>query len=883
MNKGQVISAFLKSNTVPDLAALYTPEMETHVDVVPGPEKVKTDHGYYYTDPKDSSAATWAPFRIPSAMGAGAEAPSSFSTDHYLAIGMSGWNYAKKCSHWVGFDFDSVVNHAKGISEAEINRIKATLSKWPWATVRASTSGKGLHIYVFFLEPVPTETRTEHAALARSILGVMSVACSTKLEASVDCFGAILWVYHRNKMCSDSFVLVQQGRALDTIPHNWRDHLGVVSGKQTVTRPQPDLDELTAKTQQFPLTDEHKMLLQWFTENHHNYMWWWDSDRSMLVCHTHALAAAHRELNLRGPFTTKASGKDAMDHNCFAFPLTSGWVVRRFGKGTKESNIWTQDAQGWTRTYFDRECDFDMACLSMDGVVTEADTYLFRTLEQVANAMRLLKLTVEVADELAERQAIVTRYTDNKIKIVIERSKQDEAWMPGWAPKGKAMWEKTVIAKSGLEFLDQDLPDETVRFTRIAGMEYGWYLKLKNEWTSVTTTTLKDYLKGVLGKDAATTVAKSVSNPWTIDNTPFQPEEPGGRKWSRNCAKLAYEPCQGQHRHWDLVLANVGRTLDDAVKSNEWCRLNGVFSGAEYLLLWLAFMINRPETHLPYLFLYSPEQDSGKSIFHEAATLLFKDGRGSVRAATALTSNFNGELANAVLCVVEELNLSRAKDAYAKIKDWITSDTLTIRAMYKDAVDMRNYTHWVQCSNEIDACPIGVGDTRVVMIQVYPPENKIPKPILMSLLRSEASAFMHTLRNVTMPDAAGRLALPLLETEVKRIAQRATESEVEKFFRHNTFECAGQAVTLKAAHRTFISQLPDQGQAQFFPERRFIREIPIWIQYGILGEDTVIINRSLVATAIPTVDPYVIHGGKVYPLSAVEKKHFHPLVADMEL
>src|SRR5690606_33656401 len=103
---------------------------------------------------------------------------------------------------------------------------------------------------------------------------------------------------------------------------------------------------------------------------------------------------------------------------------------------------------------------------------------------------------------------------------------------------------------------------------------------------------------------------------------------------------------------------------------------------------------------LPYLFLYGP-QGSGKSIFHEALSLLVTKGIVRADAALISQSGFNGELVSAVLCVIEETDLRQNKTiAYNRIKDWVTGKTINIHVKGGTPYSAANMTHWLQCANE---------------------------------------------------------------------------------------------------------------------------------------------------------------------------------------
>ena len=67
----------------------------------------------------------------------------------------------------------------------------------------------------------------------------------------------------------------------------------------------------------------------------------------------------------------------------------------------------------------------------------------------------------------------------------------------------------------------------------------------------------------------------------------------------------------------------------------------------------------------PFLFFFGPE-NSGKSIFYESLQLLVT--KGVVEADRALTNanDFNGELAGAIICAIEEKDITKAPGALAR-------------------------------------------------------------------------------------------------------------------------------------------------------------------------------------------------------------------------
>src|SRR3972149_3040491 len=166
MKRTEAIQKFLHAQTY-DIAKLYTPEMEVQVNVAQDNGEIIS--GVYngknwraYTD----GLQTWKSFRIP--LGANSN-PEYIDNEikfdisqHTEAIGMSGWDYINKLSRWVGFDFDSMIEHKKGLDNQSIAEIREKLSKLSYINIYTSTSGNGLHVYVMLKNPVTTQNHVEH-------------------------------------------------------------------------------------------------------------------------------------------------------------------------------------------------------------------------------------------------------------------------------------------------------------------------------------------------------------------------------------------------------------------------------------------------------------------------------------------------------------------------------------------------------------------------------------------------------------------------------------------------------------------------------------------------------------------------------------------------
>lgn len=116
----------------------------------------------------------------------------------FAYFGTSGWNWKKKKSMWVGFDFDSVANHSEGLEQAELGEVLRKALELDYVTARTSKSGKGYHILVYLDPWVDTRTHSDHALLAQHVLGRMSSDTGFNFHSAADCCGSILWHWSRD-------------------------------------------------------------------------------------------------------------------------------------------------------------------------------------------------------------------------------------------------------------------------------------------------------------------------------------------------------------------------------------------------------------------------------------------------------------------------------------------------------------------------------------------------------------------------------------------------------------------------------------------------------------------------------------------------------------
>lgn len=867
--KTQAIERFLKAKTHPDLANMYSHDMEVQVLVaeeggtrIDGDYKGKHWHGW--TD----GIQTWKPFRIPLKANTEPEyvdREMNFELDRYVeAIGMTGWDWAARLSRWVAFDFDAITghseHHAKKLTNEQLDEIRVKVTAIPWCSLRKSTGGGGYHVYVH-LEPVPTKNHTEHAALARAVLGMLSGAVQCDLAAKVDVCGGNMWVWHR-KMTphNGGLTLIKpQEHLLKDIPVNWQDHVAVISGSRRKIMPSfigtPDhstFESLIGKSVKVPLDAQHTRLLDWFRQ--HNYRSWWDNDHWMLVCHTHHLKLAHEDLKLRGIFETLALGTEAPhDHNAFAFPQPNGsWVVRRYAPGVAEAKTWEQDGVGFTKCSYNKIPTLKIVARYFDGVEVPGGAYTFGTATNALKAAEMLGTKIELPEWARMRSATLKAHKDGRIIISIAQESDDNKHLnagqvlTGWAIQKKHYVRILDQVQTTSQEFDFGTFDEQVRHlvSAAAGEDCGWVMKTpESQWRAEPLVHIKAYLasQGFSANDITGIIGASIGNCWFIVNRPFQEEYPSGREWNRNAAQFRFLPNPEtedlKYPTWLKILDHCGKNLDKIVKTNQHCIQSGILSGSDYLKCWIASVFQEPTEPLPYLFFFSNEQNTGKSIFHEALSLLVTKGVMKIDKALQNTP-YNGELAGAVIGVVEETDLGSNKHAYNKIKEWTTAKDILIRALYEAPYMLVNTLHMIQCSNTHLACPVFPGDTRVTYINVSPldPTELIPKKLLFPMLEQEAPDFLRAILMLQLPKTIDRLNLPVLATYEKLIAQQSNRSPLEEFIDEQMFYVPGAMIKFSDFYERFRLWL-DPREVRDWSKIRVGRELPVRHPKGRLAKE----------------------------------------------
>lgn len=694
-------------------------------------------------------------------------------------VGSTGWLWKQSKLLYLTGDIDLRGDgHAPtvGISESDMQEAQAILSTTPYIELHRSTSGNGLHFRAWLdLETSPTVTdRKQIGPLAKQLWAKICTDTGSDLLArqnTVDKLGCSLW-FGSSLAGEDGFELLSpQKHLLD-----WATVAAL-----TPSEPKDILEEFESDHPRVPLDVDHKLHIASLSHGV------WDSTLHMLRGHTMEWSKLHMHLHLKGVFQTSSPGTNTSMANCFAFPVKDGaWIV--YAWAGSEAPTWAHRGK-YPFTYVNRQLSLDQAA-RMYGASQRGTTYSFPAGQAILD--------------------MVQHYPGTELPTINETTGPARIKVDGkrllLGTKPEKVWVDTPLRLKGLgvEANPCDELGPLVRCLQDGNRKpVGWavYIEDSQLWSGKQASSIECILGAIGAKNPGTTKGHLEKKPWTLVSIPFASEYPDGlRLWNCESAQLRHQPIEHDgtcHPLWDKLLKHFAGALDAPLKAMSNPMLP---DGRTYMMAWFAYCVRNPRQRLPYLFAHG-SQDCGKSTIVEAFQNTVLNG-GHCSGERAVQSEFNGELDGTVFVVCDDTKFNKVEGD--KLKDLVTGPALKIRRMRTNAFEVPNYTHWIHLANDADACPQFSGDRRVVDILVPDLTLRLNKEQLMEDLMREGPYFTHTLLNLELPNE-GRFALPLVETDSKKLIMEQSVSPALIFLRENTKRSPDSKIMLtdliKAAHR----------------------------------------------------------------------------------
>jgi hypothetical protein len=159
-----------------------------------------------------------------------------------------------------------------------------------------------------------------------------------------------------------------------------------------------------------------------------------------------------------------------------------------------------------------------------------------------------------------------------------------------------------------------------------------------------------------------------------------------------------------------------------------------------------------------------------------------------------------------------------------------------------DVYRQRNTLHFIQCSNDRDACLAQAGDTRITMLFVpaFTGEREVPQAVLNQRLEQEAPHFMRTLVDLEIPDPEGRLRVPFISTAGKERYEDFQKSALDIFLEEHCTYWPGKVIKWKDFYGQFLKACPadDPRGIAYWTIRRVSGDLPEMYPTGRIGQES---------------------------------------------
>lgn len=206
--------------------------------------------------------------------------------------------------------------------------------------------------------------------------------------------------------------------------------------------------------------------------------------------------------------------------------------------------------------------------------------------------------------------------------------------------------------------------------------------------------------------------------------------------------------------------------------------LGGEAEIIEHFINWLAFIVQkRDRTRTAWVLHGTTSTGKGTLMSNILRPLL---GRSHTHACRAedLNEKYNEQLQEKLLILVDEIEtkaLINERGVMAKLKNFITEPTITMRAMRQSSVEIPNYANWIFSSNRPDPIVIDREDRRF-NVGRYQGEKLVMTAAEFTQLEQELQSFYDYLEAYPMDEDK---ASTVLHTQDRETLMSISESSVD--------------------------------------------------------------------------------------------------------
>lgn len=138
----------------------------------------------------------------------------------------------------------------------------------------------------------------------------------------------------------------------------------------------------------------------------------------------------------------------------------------------------------------------------------------------------------------------------------------------------------------------------------------------------------------------------------------------------------------------------------------------------EYLLSWMAHMVQRPDRPGEVAVVLRGREGTGKSVVGKLLRRIAGQHGIALSNPKHLVGDFNSMLEDAVFVEASEALFAGDKQVASRLKALVTDDTITLERKGQDAREVRNRVHLLMTSNEDWVVPAGPESRRWLVLDV---------------------------------------------------------------------------------------------------------------------------------------------------------------------
>lgn len=197
----------------------------------------------------------------------------------------------------------------------------------------------------------------------------------------------------------------------------------------------------------------------------------------------------------------------------------------------------------------------------------------------------------------------------------------------------------------------------------------------------------------------------------------------------------------------------------------------------EHFTNWLAYIIQHRDRACTSWVLHGTT-GTGKGILTANIIKPLFGAHTATRRMEELSEKYNAFMADALIVFVDEVQLKalgNEQGVMAKLRGFITEAFVPMRAMYQNAIEMRNYTNWILNSNMPDPVPVYRNDRRM-NIAKFQPTKLIISDKEIKQIEKELQPFHDYLLNFPVDELAVRT---VMQTEDRTTLISISESSLD--------------------------------------------------------------------------------------------------------